>query len=69
MALIRILGDQGLTSILYVKNGADSENSSLIEPSRVKIAILPILGHKKAISVKFFENFNFVTFGLLMMIV
>ena len=67
MTLIRILGDQGLTNLFYVKSGADSENSSLIDLSLVKIAIFTYFGSQKGHFSQIFENFNFVTFGLLMM--
>ena len=45
MALIRILNKEGLTGLFYVKNGADSRKSSLIDQTQVKMAIF---GHVMA---------------------
>ena len=52
MALIRILGKEGLRSTFYVKNGAYSEKSSLIDPTHDKIAILATFSSKMVISRK-----------------
>jgi len=40
MALIRILGKDGLIGLLYVKKGAESKKSSLIDPTQDKMTIL-----------------------------
>ena len=42
MALIKILGNDVLTSLLYVKKGADFKNISLICPSNDKIDVFAI---------------------------
>ena len=42
MPLIRILGNQFLTGLFYVKKAADSKKISLIDPTQDKIAILAL---------------------------
>jgi len=58
MALIRILVKEGLTGLYYVKIGADSRKSSLIDPTQDKMAILAILWPNLA---KY--GFNITIFG------
>jgi len=58
MALIRILVKEGLTGLYYIKNGADSRKSSLIDPTQDKMAILAILWPNMA---KY--GFNITIFG------
>ena len=45
MALIRILAQEGLTSLSYVKNGADSQKITLIDATHDILAILAIFDH------------------------
>jgi len=56
MALIRTLVKEGLTGLYYVKNGADSRKSSLIDRTQDEMATLAILWPNLA---KYVFNYNF----------
>jgi len=59
MALIRILGNEGLTGIFYVKHGADSRRSRLYDPSQDKMAIFVFLAILWPNLAKYGFNYNF----------
>jgi len=59
IGLIAILGEDNFTSQFYVKTCADSRESSLIDPTQDKIAILAILWPNMVFMAKYRFNYNF----------